>query len=947
MHTHRFVNLIIVLILCLSTAGSLANPTTTATAQGEVLNSQYVIARVYYGERSGLEELASELDIWEVNHAEGYLVAMLSTDKVEQLRQAGYGVEIDPVKTEQINQPLVALPGQGTDTIPSFPCYRTVLETYADLGDLAAANPGLVDLTDIGDSWDKVTEGGPGGFDLLMLRITNESRSEKYGRFMLIAEVHAREYVTSETVLRMAEHLVSNYGIDPEITWMLDYFEIYILPMSNPDGRIFTEDDEEPLLWRKNTDNDDGCTTLPSYGTDLNRNNGFHWNEGGSSDDPCNELYHGPEPDSEPETQAIQAQVLALFPDQRGEDDQDAAPDDTTGLFISIHSYSELVLWPWGFTETDAPNHKQLQTLGRKMAYFNKYAPSQAVELYPTTGTNDDWTYGTLGIASYTFEMGTDFFQDCATFESTIYPDNLQALLNGFKAARRPYQNPAGPETLELTIPAVPILPGTPVEVTGRANDTRYYDDDGTEPTQNIAAARYSIDNPSWVSGTLTYPMTASDGVFNATSEAIRVTIDTSGLTNGRHMVFVESQDEDGNWGYTSAAFLDILDPETAPHIVGTVRDASTNEPVAATISTGAYQTSSDPVSGAYDLLVYSGTYTLTASAPYYVPFTVTGLAVEDGQTLQQDFTLTPMCPIFDDDVEQGNLGWTAQAPWAITDEASHSPSHSWTDSPGGNYANNKNTSLTSPIFNLQNWEEVGLTFWHTYDIQITYDSGIVEYSTDGGTTWVEAARFDGIQTDWSQVSLNLPALAGSATARIRFRLQTNNLIYRDGWHIDDIQLMGSGACTPTCIPITSILGAAIEGPIHPGEEVEFSFLLFPDNFTPPYTFSVDFGDGSFFTNSSSDNPFSFSHVFEAAGDYRVESEFSNCSMTEPITSYVTIAVSNYQTFLPMLQKNGIESDETSSLPARQTDRAPLASLLPAAMGLSVLFILPAIKKIR
>ena len=115
---------------------------------------------------------------------------------------------------------------------------------------------------------------------------------------------------------------------------------------------------------------------------------------------------------------------------------------------ITLHSYSELVLWPWGWTGTDAPNHAQLQTLGRKLAYFNSYNPQQSNDLYPTNGTTDDWSYGELGIASYTFEMGTDFFQDCTTFQNTIYPKNCQALLYAFKATRQPYMDPKGPELL-------------------------------------------------------------------------------------------------------------------------------------------------------------------------------------------------------------------------------------------------------------------------------------------------------------------------------------------------------------------------------------------------------------------------------------------------------------------------------------------------------------------
>jgi hypothetical protein len=256
------------------------------------------------------------------------------------------------------------------------------------LAALAAANPGLAEWTDIGDSWDKVTGGGPAGYDIFVLRLTNESIPGDKPTFFLMAEIHARELVTAETAARLAEYLLANYGVDPDITWLLDYYKIYIVPMTNPDGRKMAETGD---WWLKNTDSDDGCTNPGSWGTDLNRNHSFKWNMGGSSGAPCDEVYHGPSAGSEPEVQAIQNFVLTIFPDQRGPGDSDPAPVDTTGLFITLHSYSQLVLWPWGWTSADSPNHTQLQTLGRKMAYFNSYTPQQSNDLYPTSGTSDEW----------------------------------------------------------------------------------------------------------------------------------------------------------------------------------------------------------------------------------------------------------------------------------------------------------------------------------------------------------------------------------------------------------------------------------------------------------------------------------------------------------------------------------------------------------------------------
>jgi hypothetical protein len=370
-----------------------------------------------------------------------------------------------------------------------------------------------------------------------------------------MAETHARELATAETALRFGEYLVENYGSDPDITWLLDYTEIHIVPMQNPDGRKFAE---AGVWWRKNTDSDDGCSTYPNYGTDLNRNHSFKW--GGASSNPCVITYQGPSSDSEPETQAIQAYVRDLYPDQRGNADEDPAPVDATGTFITLHSYGRLVLFPWGWTATTAPNHAALETLGRKFGFYNQYEVCQsggAGCIYQTTGSSDDWAYGRLGVAAYTFELGTDFFQSCTYFENTILPDNLPALLYAAKAARRPYQNPSGPDVLGITVTPTHVIAGSSIALSGNADDTRFDSHGwGTEPVENVMTARFSVDAPSWITGTVTFSMTATDGAFDTSVETVQGLLDTTSITGGQHTVFIESQDADGNWGVPSAIFI-------------------------------------------------------------------------------------------------------------------------------------------------------------------------------------------------------------------------------------------------------------------------------------------------------------------------------------------------------------------------------------------------------
>ncbi|MFN8444601.1 MAG: M14 family metallopeptidase [Caldilineaceae bacterium] len=525
-------------------------------------DSPSLVVRIYFKDRGQLNELVQRLDVFEEATTAGYAVAYVSQNELEQLQTEGVQVEIDETRTAAINASIDTMKqaqAAGTSaigSIPGYACYRTVEETYNSLQALATAHPNLASWTDIGDSWEKATPGDAAGYDLNVLVLTNKAIPGPKPKFMLMSAIHAREYATAELSTRFAEELVAKYNVDPDATWLLDHFELHLIPQVNPDGR---KKAETGVLWRKNTDNNDGCGFPSSWGTDLNRNSNFKWGFPGSSSSACNETYRGPSASSEPEVQAVEGYADSIFPDLRGPNDSDPAPSDTEGVFITLHSYAELVLYPWGWTTTPAPNVTALQTLGRKFGYYNGYQVCNGPNcLYGTSGTTDDYTYGKLGIASYTFEVGQNFFESCSFFESNIIPKNKPALYYAFKAARRPYQAPLGPDVLTVTVSAPAVNAGDSVTLSATADDTRYNSNGwGVEPTQNIQAARYSIDLPSWkASGTVA--MNPGDSSFNSNVEGVSATIDTTGWTTGRHTLFVEAQDSDGNWGVPSAVFVEI-----------------------------------------------------------------------------------------------------------------------------------------------------------------------------------------------------------------------------------------------------------------------------------------------------------------------------------------------------------------------------------------------------
>ncbi|MCC6458421.1 MAG: peptidase M14 [Caldilineaceae bacterium] len=521
--------------------------------------------QITFTDQADLNRLATELDVWEVDHTAHQLLAPLSTEQaalLQQTRQLTLAPDQSPLEPPAIS-------AAQTSGIPGFACYRTLDETFATLDQLALDYPNLVQQVDMGDSWDKAEPEGPAGDDLRAIVLSNQQITTPKFRFMLMGAIHAREYTTTELALRFAESLLQEYGHDATATWLLDHGELHLLPIANPDGRRIAETGQ---LWRKNT-NKDACfienAPSPQYGVDLNRNSSFQWNScpGCSSAYSCSETYRGIAPASEPEVEAIEAYMRSIFGDQRGPSLDESAPASTPGLFISLHSYGQLVLFPWGWTTTHAPNGHDLATLARRLGYHLNYRVCQAGGsgcLYQTDGTTDDWAYGELGLAAFTIELGTDFFQSCSYFESNILPQGLAALRYAFTAAPRPYQLANGPEILDLALSPQDLGTGTHVTITATASASRMapLSGDGnsslTEPADPIQAARLTIDQLPWSVAPATLPLAAVDGQFDSPQEAVTATAEMACLPSGRHTLYLQAQDSAGDWGVAAAEFVTI-----------------------------------------------------------------------------------------------------------------------------------------------------------------------------------------------------------------------------------------------------------------------------------------------------------------------------------------------------------------------------------------------------
>jgi carboxypeptidase T len=506
----------------------------------------------------------------ESDWAHGFLVMELEGDEIAALQRFGFrfepATEFIARRDEFLRQIEAANAARkarnpaaanvGIESIPGFTCYETVEETFAAAQAFATSFPQLATWSDVGDSWEKSK--GLGGYDMKVLKLTNSAVPGPKPILFITSAIHAREYATAPLVLEFARWLVNGYGTNADATWIMDHHEVHLMLQANPDGR---KKAEAGLSWRKNTNTAYCGATSNKRGADLNRNFTFDWNSTngqGSSGNPCNETYRGPSAASEPEVQAIQNYERGVYPDQRGPAMSDPAPATLMGLNLDIHSYSELVLWPWGETTTPAPNGTALQTLGRRFAFYNNYTPMQSIGLYPTDGTSDGVSYGELGVPAFTFEIGTSFFQSCTDYNNTIKPANLPALIYAAKVVRAPYLIPAGPDVTGLALVNDGVTAGTPVTLNASVTDTRFNQSNGTEPTQAIASAEAYIDVPPWAAGAVAIPLGAVDGAFNTPTEAVTGSLPTSGLANGKHLVFVRGSDASGQFGPVSALFLTI-----------------------------------------------------------------------------------------------------------------------------------------------------------------------------------------------------------------------------------------------------------------------------------------------------------------------------------------------------------------------------------------------------
>ncbi len=285
-------------------------------------------------------------------------------------------------------------PGQDWDTPANYQSgsmggYFKYQEMLDHLDAMAQLYPHLISVrTPITDDY-TTHEGRP----VFWVRISDQPQTAEPGEpaVLYTALHHAREPNSLSQLLFFMWYLLENYGSDEEVTYLVDNLSLVFVPCVNPDGYLFNETNNPNGggMWRKNRRNNGNGT----FGVDLNRNYGHEWgyDNTGSSPNPDAQTYRGPGPFSEPETRMIRDLCLA----------------HAFRIALNYHTFGNLLVYPWGYTDSATPDHATFSAFGRLMTGENDFLAgfgSQTVG-YTTNGVSDDWMYGEQTLKDRIFSM--------------------------------------------------------------------------------------------------------------------------------------------------------------------------------------------------------------------------------------------------------------------------------------------------------------------------------------------------------------------------------------------------------------------------------------------------------------------------------------------------------------------------------------------------------------
>lgn len=472
---------------------------------------------------------------------------------------------------------------------PGYSCFRSINGMYQTIQYLKEtySKENIIQVETIGKSYLKSIDENNGD-DLTIVKISNFNATNKDDNIeksdiMIISGIHAREYAPPELSMRYIEYIVQNYQTNADIATILNTTTLHFLLYSNPDGRRIAE--EQPMLYvrkNRNTKYENDCSR-GSYGIDLNRNFPFMWGGLGASSRPCSETFRGPSSMSEPETQAIVNYASKIFPPNQGSPKKvrrrhrfKPYPLTNSGIFLDIHSFGQLNMYPWSYENRNTPNANSYIAVSTKMSYFNDHknaGPMTQAYLYEAAGDTTDFMYGALGALSFTLEVGNKFYERCTFFRSKYAPKNIDALLYISKLSVRPYALAFGPDVVTIDHDVSTISTTTYLCISAIISDRAYATDQKTNLTyitgiQNVVEAFVIVDEYPYYYYDKTKNRddyyTSYKMVQSGEKDEWNIVIPLSNLSDGKHVFHIYAIDSSGDVGPLSSRFFYICKDDTS-----------------------------------------------------------------------------------------------------------------------------------------------------------------------------------------------------------------------------------------------------------------------------------------------------------------------------------------------------------------------------------------------
>jgi Zinc carboxypeptidase len=425
--------LAVIVLLCGLAAGSAsAAPTQSQPAEDDDQLDAYT-AVVEDDELSTIAEQGIDVS-GQRQVADGTELDMvLDQAQAERLRGKGVDLELTRVKGGQTVQQFAA-----EQAANGFAVWRSYDEAGGIRDQLYAAarrNPQLVKLEVLGHTGQ--------GREIIAVKLTQGASEVPDGArpaVLYSSTQHAREWISTEVNRRLMNHFIDRWRAnDREVRKLLQENEFWFVLVANPDGYQYSFDNER--LWRKNLrDNNGDGQTQVGDGVDPNRNFPNHWgyDEEGSSSIQSSDTYRGPEPMSEPETQAM----VGLL--------------DRIGFAFQVnwHSAGQWLLyaegWQTGTPTADDPIYYAMSGNLDAPAIADFHPGLSSDVLYVTNGETTDYAHAVTGALAWTPELseGCDGCGFVFPDDDALVEEEFQRNLPFAMSVARSAVDPANPKTV-------------------------------------------------------------------------------------------------------------------------------------------------------------------------------------------------------------------------------------------------------------------------------------------------------------------------------------------------------------------------------------------------------------------------------------------------------------------------------------------------------------------